>query len=225
MDPATARRLADLNREFYQTFAGEFSGTRQRLQPGVRKILSGLGGSEQILDLGCGNGQVARSLTRVGFNGSYLGLDYAPALLKIAGAGLDSSRYRFAPADLTLPGRWMAVIPGGASFDRVFCFATMHHIPSTQWRLEVLRGARTLIRPGGQFILSVWQFLNSDKMRARLQPWASAGLTDSAVDEQDYLLDWRGSGPQHGLRYVHHLSESELAALAERSDFEILETF
>ena len=155
MDPATARRLADLNREFYQTFAGEFSGTRQRLQPGVRKILSGLGGSEQILDLGCGNGQVARSLTRVGFNGSYLGLDYAPALLKIAGAGL----------------------------------------------------------------------LNSDKMRARLQPWASAGLTDSAVDEQDYLLDWRGSGPQHGLRYVHHLSESELAALAERSDFEIRETF
>jgi SAM-dependent methyltransferase len=225
MDSATARLLVELNRKFYQTFAGEFSATRQRLQPGVRKILAGLGGSEQILDLGCGNGEVARALTRAGFTGTYLGLDLAPAVLALARPGLDTNRYHFAAADLTIPGRWTAAIPSGELFDLVFCFATFHHIPSGHARLELARTVRTLLKPGGRFILSNWQFLNSEKLRSRLQPWTSAGIPESSVDDGDYLLDWRGNGREHGLRYVHHFSQEELSRLAADSDFEVHETF
>jgi tRNA (uracil-5-)-methyltransferase TRM9 len=232
MDSATARRLVDLNREFYQTFAGEFSATRQRLQPGVRQILSGIGGAEQILDLGCGNGEVARELSRAKFGGTYLGLDLSPDLLALARPGLDTTRYRFAAADLTIPGKWTATLPGDSSFDLVLCFATLHHIPSSRARLELARTVRTLLSrrppsggPGGRFVLSNWQFLNSDKLKARVQPWASVGIPDTDVDEGDYLLDWRGSGPQPGLRYVHHFSQVELTRLAEESEFDVRETF
>jgi hypothetical protein len=48
-------------------------------------------------------------------------------------------------------------------------------------------------------------------------------LAEEEVDEGDYLLDWRSGGA--GLRYVHHFSEGELAALAESSGFEIVDTF
>ena len=59
MDTATACQLVELNRKFYADFGESFSATRQRIQPGVRKIISGLEGTERILDLGCGNGLIA----------------------------------------------------------------------------------------------------------------------------------------------------------------------
>jgi SAM-dependent methyltransferase len=224
MDSATARRLVDLNRQFYQTFADDFSVTRQRLQPGVRRVLSVLDGSENILDLGCGNGETARSLAQAGFSGTFLGLDFAPALLVLARRGLDPAQFRFAEADLT-GGRWPAAIESGRLFDVAFSFATMHHIPSSRARLEMVKTIHTLLKPGGRFVHSHWQFLNSEKLKGRIQPWAYAGLPVSAVDEGDYLLAWRGSGEEHGLRYAHHFSEAELGQLAEAGGFEVLETF
>jgi SAM-dependent methyltransferase len=224
MDSATAQRLVELNREFYQTFADEFSATRQRIQPGVRKILSALQGSERLLDLGCGNGETARALASARFAGTYLGLDFSPALLAFARQGLDSARYRFAAADLTSTGRWTATIESGAQFDMVFCFATLHHIPSARARLELVSTVHTLLTPKGRFVHSHWQFLNSEKLKARIQPWESAGIPGSVVEDGDFLLDWRGASGR-GLRYVHNASEAELRELATQSDFEIVESF
>ncbi len=65
----TLTRLLDLNKQFYQTFGREFSSTRQRLQPGVIRILDMLGGDEVLLDLGCGNGQLARELLQARSSG------------------------------------------------------------------------------------------------------------------------------------------------------------
>ena len=73
------------------------------------------------------------------------------------------------------------------------------------------------------FIHSNWQFLNSPRLKARIQPWESIGLQGSDVDVNDYLLDWKRGG--NGLRYVHHFDESELAELAKASGFEIVDTF
>jgi hypothetical protein len=80
-----------------------------------------------------------------------------------------------------------------------------------------------ILPPDGHFILSNWQFLNSPRLRRRVQEWSAAGLTELDVDQNDYLLDWRSGGT--GLRYVHHFSENELAVLAESTGFENIETF
>lgn len=68
-----------------------------------------------------------------------------------------------------------------------------------------------------------WQFLNSERLRERIQPWQRAGLLAGQVDEGDYLLDWRSGG--EGLRYAHHFSEAEMSDLAAQSGFSVLETF
>jgi (p)ppGpp synthase/HD superfamily hydrolase len=75
----------------------------------------------------------------------------------------------------------------------------------------------------GRFVLSNWQFLNSEKLKARVKPWKEVAIRESEVDAGDYLLDWRSGGV--GLRYVHHFSESELSRLAQESGFIVLETF
>lgn len=228
MNESTAARLIALNKQFYQTFGREFSSTRMRLQPGVKRVLESLAGSESILDLGCGNGELARQLARRGFSGLYLGLDFSLPLLQEVGEL--PANFQFTEADLT--GDWekarskkgkgaWSLLP--SSFSLVTAFATLHHIPSAAKRLNILNKIHAFLRPGGQFIHSEWQFLNSDKLRKRILPWSEAGLSDSDVDPGDYLLDWRSGG--RGLRYVHHFDEAELNALAAAGRFRVRETF
>ena len=105
----------------------------------------------------------------------------------------------------------------------ITAFAVLHHIPSREMRLNILRVVRELLSDDGLFIHSNWQFLNSEKLKARIQPWDAAAISPSDVDAGDYLLDWRSGG--EGLRYVHHFNELELNDLAGTTGFQAVETF
>ncbi len=216
----TVQRLLQLNREFYQSFAAPFSATRRRLQPGVMRVLEAIPKDANILDLGCGNGELARELARRGQKGMYVGLDFSAELLDEAKRDnpLNGS---FLQADIT-QDNWESKLPI-ASYQFIFCFAVLHHIPGEETRLAFLRKVGSLLAPGGRFIHSNWQFLNSERLRERIRLWARAGLSDADVDSDDYLLDWRRDG--EGLRYVHHFSEDELTRLAAETGFKVVETF
>jgi tRNA (uracil-5-)-methyltransferase TRM9 len=224
MNADTSARLLSLNKQFYQTFGREFSSTRQRLQPGVQRILDTLSGNESLLDLGCGNGELARERMRRGQCGPYTGLDFSVPLLEVARHGWEDAPATFIRADLTSTD-WdkRLVSPSHQVFDLVTAFAVLHHIPGTNLRLTILQKVHDLLRPGGQFIHSEWQFLNSDKLKSRLQPWQEIGLSDPDVDPGDYLLDWRSGG--RGLRYVHSFDETELETMARASGFRVCSGF
>ncbi len=281
-------QLLAINHQFYQTFAGEFSATRQRLQPGVMRVVDSLPPNARILDLGCGNGELWRTLAARGHRGGYVGLDFSAELLETARIGNRESRIenqeskiedqspnpqslipdpQFLIADLGAPD-WDAGLEPG-SFDVVLAFAALHHLPPPLHG-QILRKARALLAPpppstslplrsgcspapsttddqkqhpppralstqpaihhsqfsihnSPLFILSNWQFLNSPRWRARVQPWETVGLSPGDVGPDDYLLDWRRGGT--GYRYVHHFSEGELAALAAETGFRVVETF
>src|SRR3990172_4106303 len=113
MNSATIARLREINREFYDRFGAQFSATRQRLQPGVKKILNALQGDESILDLGCGNGELARELTKRGHRGAYLGVDFSRSLLReaqsIPGVSfreVDLAQLSAFRGQLSAEGRW-----------------------------------------------------------------------------------------------------------------------
>lgn len=223
MKPDIINQLIELNRQFYQTFAADFSATRQRLQPGVRQILEQvllkLPLDAGLLDLGCGNGELQRALQRGGFKGFYVGLDFSPGLLQFTSS--QDSRAEFIQADLSAPG-WDEDLPG-APFQAICAFAALHHLPGQALRQRTIQTVARLLAPGGRFIHSQWQFLNSPRLRQRIQDWGEIGLTPDQVEQGDYLLDWRAGG--RGLRYVHHFSLPELEALAHENGFEICQTF
>jgi tRNA (uracil-5-)-methyltransferase TRM9 len=222
MDSNTASKLIELNQLFYQTFALQFSLTRQRLQPGVRRILESLRASAHILDLGCGNGELARQLAKIDYRGTYTGLDFSTSLLAEARARMPPSLPAiFRQADLSQPG-WAENLPH-APFDMVLAFAVFHHLPGVELRRQVLQRAGDLLTPDGRLIHSEWQFLNSPRLAARILPWKSVGLTPAQVDPQDYLLDWRQGGV--GRRYVHLFTAEEFEKLAAECGLKVVNTY
>jgi SAM-dependent methyltransferase len=223
MNQAIAARLIELNRDFYTRFGDSFSATRHRIQPGVRRILDMLKGDETILDLGCGNGWFARELAERGHRGSYLGLDFSLPLLRDAESHDRGLSATFKEVDLTKLSVISEQLLITDNWSLVTSFATLHHIPSRELRLNILHTVHRLLKPKGLFIHSNWQFLNSEKLRSRIQDWSKAGLSPDDVDPNDYLLDWRSGG--EGLRYVHHFDEAELSELAQATGFQIKDVF
>jgi SAM-dependent methyltransferase len=222
MDNATMERLLDLNRQFYQDFGQQFSATRMRLQPGVKRVLDDLPPKARLLDLGCGNGELWRALKENGHRGAYIGLDFSSALINIARTKADGdAKATFIQADLSQYG-WSDNLPDDG-FDIVLAFAVLHHLPGRVLPLRILKEVRRLLVAEGLFYHSQWQFLNSERLRQRIQPWQAIGLSADHVDPGDYLLDWRRGG--YGMRYVHHYNLNELADLAAESGFELLESF
>jgi SAM-dependent methyltransferase len=237
MNSVTAERLLTINKEFYSRFGDQFSATRQRLQPGVKKILETIKADVSVLDLGCGNGHFLRELVRRGHKAPLLGVDYSLPLLRDAREA-PSLGLEFREVDLTqlsansdTLATPVAVLGGGdaalseikGGWDVITMFATLHHIPSTEMRFDILRTVRKLLKEDGKFILSNWRFLNSAKLRSRIQPWDKVGINESDLEEGDYLLDWRSGG--EGLRYAHHFSAEELLGLADQVRMRVIDSF
>jgi tRNA (uracil-5-)-methyltransferase TRM9 len=222
MNSVTANRLLTINREFYNSFGDQFSATRQRLQPGVRKILETIQNDISVLDLGCGNGNFLRELARYGHSAPLLGVDFSLPLLRDAREA-SSLGVLFREVDLS----HLAVISDQLlvtdNWSLITAFATLHHIPSTEMRLDILRTVRKFLKDDGEFILSNWQFLNSAKLRSRIQDWDKFGINENDLDEGDYLLDWRSGG--EGLRYVHQFSVEELLGLADQARMRVTASF
>jgi SAM-dependent methyltransferase len=220
MNSSVAARLIELNREFYNRFGDSFSATRQRLQPGVAKLLDSIDQNASVLDLGCGNGYFLHELGRRGHQAALLGADFSLPLLRDAES---TPGVEFREADLNRLSMMSGQLARESGWDVITMFATLHHIPSDEIRLDILMTVKKLLKPGGRFILSNWQFLNSGKLKARIQPWSRVGLKDSEVDAGDYLLDWRSGGK--GLRYAHHFSAGELLKLAGQVGMSVNESF
>ena len=220
MDANITKRLIELNRKFYDQFGESFSATRQRLQPGVKKILETIHADESVLDLGCGNGFFLRELHDRDHHAALLGADFSLPLLREAES---TPGVEFRELDLMQLSAFSNQLSVASGWDVITMFATMHHIPSQEVRFDILNTVKKILKPNGKFILSNWQFLNSEKLKARVQPWGRVGLSDSDVDGGDYLLDWRSGG--EGLRYAHQFSEGELFGLAEQAQMKVEASF
>ena len=222
MQPETIAKLLDLNEQFYQTFAVQFSQTRQRLQPGVERLLPDLLAQERLLELGCGNGELAKTLAQRGFRGLYTGLDFSAEFLSIARQSLPEDFHSQFIRTSVYADDWQKKLPVNM-YTTVVAFAVLHHLPGADGRRAVLKRVHSLLPAGGVFIHSNWQFLRSERLRQRIQPWSRVGLRESDLDPGDSLLDWRSGGM--GLRYVHHFSENELSSLAAETGFKVIRTF
>ena len=233
MKPSTCEQLVRLNEQFYQTFGQSFSHTRQRIQPGVRRMLETIPKIGNWLDLGCGNGNLAVEWARQKREGMYIGVDFSSVLLQEAREAVQKRtvpgglEIQFNRVDLSNDNwshPWQQIILTG-----VVAFAVLHHIPGRDLRLRLLCQVNRLLPKGSKFLHSEWQFQNSPRILSRKQPWSKTGIKETDIDPGDTLLDWRhtlpGQAGQVGLRYVHLFSREELAELAELSGFEIVDEF
>ncbi|MEV6556846.1 class I SAM-dependent methyltransferase [Nocardia sp. NPDC051756] len=111
--------------------------------------LSGAAPGRQVVDIGCGPGDLARKLAvRVGPGGSVVGIDPAVEMIDYAtehSNAVTNCRFELAAAQ-TLP------LPD-ATFDVVTSTFAMHHIPEAQRRAAIAQMFR-ILRPGGTLLLA-----------------------------------------------------------------------
>ena len=225
MESSIQIKLLDINRAFYDHFDGSFSATRGHVQPGVKRLLQQFDQNITVLDVGCGNGTLARALKSQGFGGSYLGVDMSAGLLEKAKTLLgvsSNSHFDFCQFDIADPN-WHVHLPAKI-YQWVAVFAVLHHLPGKDLRLQIAQDFRKLLSPDGCVTVSVWQWQNSLRLRKRVIPWFTVGLQSQQLDDGDVLLDWR-AGKTIGLRYVHTFSEESLTSLANAAGFKVVETF
>lgn len=225
MDLNTQTKLLEINQQFYNQYASSFSLTRHQAQPGVRLLAQHIESHAAVLDVGCGNGTLARALNAQGFSGTYLGIDMSPGLLKNARKLLNiplPGIYDFRLVDLS-QADWTDHIHR-RTYDWLVSFAVLHHLPGADFRQQTINKFSQLISPQSHISVSVWQWQNSPRLRKKILPWSSVGLDAKDVDDGDVLLDWR-AGQSPGIRYVHTFSEESLTQLAQSAGFKVIETF
>jgi len=229
LKPETRDVLLDLNRRFYAARATEFSRTRQQPWQGWRRVIeraaAGAADGEplSILDLGCGNGRFAVACARqMSAPWSYVGVDESPQLVAEARERLEE----IAPAafEVEVGDLLAAAAPfwSRRGFGLVTLFGVMHHVPSAERRLELLRRAGACVAPGGLLAVSFWQLETSDRLMARTVEPSTVGLAADALEAGDYLLRW-GDGDE--ARYCHHSDLEEMAEMVETSGLQAVESF
>jgi tRNA (uracil-5-)-methyltransferase TRM9 len=218
------KQLVALNQSFYSRFANEFSETRSSAQTRLNRIVKYVPDRAAVLEIGCGNGRLAERLEREARPLTYLGVDAAPEMVQIANARRAALRFvqaQFQVADITAPG-WNAGF-SDAPFDLVVALAVLHHIPSVELRQAVLRDAHGVLKPGGTLVMTNWQFMNSERMRKKIEPWGTLGIDERELEDGDALLRWKRGGTAY--RYCHWLSKVQVEELAAASGFAVVRQF
>lgn len=233
MEIRITEKIKCINKEFYRKFANSFSSTRNRIQPGVARLLTQIPEMDNWLDIGCGNGTLAKALVEQGRSGHYVGCDFSLGLIEAAREKISALEkppglsIDFEHVDIN-QREWTSGLPE-YQWSGVSLFAVLHHIPSSQMRQALFTQIRTLLPPGKSLYLSVWQLQNSPRLLARVKPWQSVGIKDEDVDTGDVLMDWRAGLNQNeaseALRYVHIFNKGELSALAENANFRVMDFF
>ena len=149
-------------RLMYDESGEYFSKSREKKYGGkssnwntTQKYLDRLEPGESVLDVGCGSGRLLSGLPE---NVEYMGIDFSKTLIRIARENYPGRE--FVIASMTDGQVWEKL----GKHDAVFMVASLHHLPTRELQLMVLRASKGVLKPGGFLFLSVWNLWNKKMM-------------------------------------------------------------
>lgn len=227
MDRQVAKKLNQLNTQFYAKVAPSFSATRQAPWPGWRRCLENVRECSRVLDVACGNLRFARFLADDRLSADdcarvdYVGVDNNAELPKDA-PEFNFNSFQVKNIDIIcsllndIDDKIIEITP--STFDLVVCFGFFHHIPTTELRQRFLRDLIGFLKPGGVCCLSLWCFARDRRLadkadRTTQEALAALDLKQSDLDPGDYLLGWQDQPDVW--RYCHSFSATEIDSLVD----------
>lgn len=210
MDKRYAKYLLEKTYQDYNSISGQFSSTRQSIWPELDVFANYVKEADRVLDLGCGNGRLLQLFE--GKDIDYVGTDNSEKLIEIAKKKYPNRDFQVVDA-LDLPFC-------DNSFDIIYSIAVLHHIPSEELRLQFLKEAKRVLRPGGHLILTVWKFHKKRELFLIFKFNILKLIGLSKMDFYDFLEPWG----KKLKRYYHRFSEKELIELAKRTGIQVIET-
>ena len=197
----------------YNTIAADWDKTRV-LPSGIKlKLLKDIKKGMKVLDLGCGNGLVAGQIMEAG--ASYMGTDISEKLIKIAKNKfkVEIKKAKFIVADATkkLPLK-------NNYFDRIFCFAVLHHIPSDDLRVKLLSEVKRVLKKNGEARFIVWNLMNEWPYK-RFKIKEQLKKPNARFEKGDVLLPWKATSDKIIDRYLYIFTKEKLKELAQKAGF------
>jgi len=218
MDKKYAEYLLVKTRQDYDKIAEEFSDSRAFLWKELAFLEKYINPGEKILDLGCGNGRLLGLLKDKKIE--YTGVDSSENLIRIAKDKYKEENAKFLVVEaLNLPFY-------ENSFNKVFCIAVLHHIPSDEFRLKFLEEAKRVLKPKGLLILTVWNLIGRESTFWFLFKYTILKIFEkSKLDKKDIFYPWKNSEKKTVVqRYLHCFDKKELEKLTKKSGFHITES-
>lgn len=211
MKAAKAQAIMERTTASYDEAARAFSDSRNTFWSELEYLAEHAIPGDRVLDIGCGNGRLFSLLEPRSV--VYTGFDSSEGLLAIARARHPNAA--FVRGDAT------ALPFPDASFDVVYSFATLHHIPSRELRAQAVKEAARALRPGGHYIVSVWDLWSARHFPRLLQDALGSifGANDLDIGDCEMTL-----GHTHAPRFLHAFTERSLTRLLTSNGFEVLGT-
>ncbi len=202
-----AESLLKKTKDDYNRIADDFSRYRAKPWKEADFLFNDhLESGDRVLDLGCGCGQFSEVLRDK--NAEYFGVDASKKLIEIAKKKYPKERFQVANA-LSLP------FPDNY-FDKVYAIALLHHIPSKELRLQILREIKRVLKKSGFLILTVWNLWQRKKTRNLIFKYGLFKiLGKSKLDFKDILMNWEKMKDC----YFHCFTKKELRKLTREAGF------
>jgi len=198
-------------RATYETIADSYAAARHVPWPEVAEFIDALPANRRVLDLGCGHGRHTAVLADRGHR--VLSVDFSRRLLEIgrrtAARSGWGARIEWIEADA------MAVPVRPRSADACVCAAVLHHLPSRDDRVAVLREIERILRPDGPAFLSAWAI-----DQPRFAAIARQRVSYPPEVRGDVEIPWPMPDGSAVPRYYHLFQERELESLIIESGLE-----
>lgn len=215
MELKQAVKILKQTEKIYDLIAEDWNITRPC--PRLAKIaaVENVRKGERILDIGCGNGILYDALAKKSID--YTGLDVSAKLLKLARTRMPAKAKFIKGSILDLPFQ-------DNSFDWVFAFAVLHHIPSKELQNQAVREIYRVLKPGGKIIISVWN-LYSDYAKNRFKIAEQLKNRPTGWNKNDLTISWKATAHRVVNRYVYCFTQKSLSAIFRRHSFKKVKIF
>jgi len=208
-----AKYLLNKTRDDYNKIADYFSSKRRFLPKDIIMLKKYIKKGDKILDVGCGNGILYNLFSNEkNDNIEYFGVDISENLINIAKQKYPKANFQTIDfLKLPFPDNY---------FDKVYCLATLHHIPSEKYRLTFLKEIHRILKPNGILILTVWYLLK--EFKNIVKNFILKILNKSKLDFGDIFVPFKNSNGQILVnRYIHCFTKKELKRIVQKAGFQI----
>lgn len=218
-----ANYLIQKNKESYDTISEHFSGTRAFLWRGLSDFEKYSQDGERLLDFGCGNGRLIEIFKDKKID--YIGLDISKNLIEITKKKYQDNLPGIVRKAEFLQTDGLSIPFPDEYFDNIYSIAVLHHIPSIQLRMDLLREFRRVLKPKGKIILTSWNLWQGSS-RDLIFKYAIKKITgQSKLDFKDIFVPWKNQkGKVLAERYYHAFTMAEFRKVVQRAGFNIMES-
>jgi len=134
----------------YEWNAADYEKNSHAQQQWARELIGKLGltGSEDVLDLGCGDGKITAEIVKYLSTGSVVGVDSSAQMIKLASERYPSHQYR----NLSFQVMDARDLSFDSAFDVVFSNAALHWVKNHK---PVIDGLNKVLKQGGRILLQM----------------------------------------------------------------------